>query len=256
MTTFLPKNMDENNSSKFEKVLKKFVEQHKRNPNVVGIFVSGSFIHSKPDKNSDLDVYVVLKESKFRERGNTWIDGVEVEYFINPISQVKNYFKTEVGEKAPSTAHMFANSMVLYKKGDALDDLIKEAKQIIAKPAPKMKKFDIEFAKYSIDDMTKDLEDTYLNRDFFAFNLIAHEILERSLQIFLKFNGVRREKTKRLKKQIAELDRNFDKLFSSAVNESVMEKRFGYMIKLVDYVENMMGGKRPKEWKLKSKCTT
>jgi len=74
-----------NLSEKHEVALKKFVDKQKKNPNVIGMVISGSFVHYKPDKNSDLDVFVVLKDSEYREKGNTWINGVEVEYFINPI---------------------------------------------------------------------------------------------------------------------------------------------------------------------------
>src|SRR3989344_3758665 len=107
---------------KFQQALQKFVDKHKKNSNVIGIFLTGSFIHSKPDKNSDLDVYVLTKDSKFRERGNTWIDGVEIEYFINPVKQVEQYFKEE-GDGGPHTAHMFINSKVLYSKGNELNIL-------------------------------------------------------------------------------------------------------------------------------------
>lgn len=247
--------MEENILVKYEKVLKKFVDQQKCNPKVIGIFVSGSFIHSKPDKNSDLDIFVLLDKSKYRERGNTWIDGIEIEYFINPVLQVKDYFKTEIGEKAPCTAHMFANSVVLYKKGNELDKLIKEAKLILKRPVPKMKKMEIELARYFIDDLYKDLEDTYVNGDLFAFNLMANKVLEKSLQIFIKYKNVRQEKIKRLMNQLEILDKSFYKLFSDVVLEIDTKKKFECLKKLVDYTEKMIGGKRPKEWVLKSKCT-
>ncbi len=83
---------------KFQKALDKFVEKTKGNKNVVGILVTGSFVHSVLHKNSDLDVFVITKDSVIRERGNTWIDGVEVEYFMNPIKQIEYYFKEEAGK--------------------------------------------------------------------------------------------------------------------------------------------------------------
>ncbi len=150
---------------KFDSALKIFVDEHKKDRNVVGILVSGSYIHSKPDKNSDLDVSVVLKDSKTRKRGNTWTNGVEIEYFINPVRQIKHYFKTEVGDISPSTAHMFANSLVLYKKGKIMDELIKEAKKSLQKPRAKLKKFQIENGKYHLDDLEKDLEDVFVRKD-------------------------------------------------------------------------------------------
>ena len=238
---------------KFDEALKQFTEKQSKNPNVIAVLVSGSYIHSKPDKNSDLDVYVLLKESKTRERGNTWINNIEIEYFINPVKQVRHYFKTEIDQ--PSTAHMFANSKILYKKGNAVNELIKEAKRIIKKPTKKMSKIDIEFAKYFIDDMEKDLEDVYLKKDKFAFFEVANEILGKSLELFFKIKRKTKEKSKRLKAQLKTLDKKFANLYSSAITETNMDKKYKKVKKLAQYVEDYFGGKRPKEWKITSKCT-
>jgi len=186
--------MKNNIVQKFQSILNKFVDEHKKNPNVIGILLSGSFIHSKPDKNSDLDICVILKKSEFRERGNTWSDGVEIEYFINPVNQVREYFKTEIGDKSPATAHMFANSETLYKSDSEVDKLIKEAKKIMKKSAPPMSKMEKEFAKYALDDLQKDLEDTYLRKDQFAFSIVAQEVLEKSLSTFTRLKRIQKEK--------------------------------------------------------------
>lgn len=239
---------------KFDIALSRFVEKHKKNDNVIGILVSGSYIHSKPDKNSDLDVFVVLRDSMMRERGNTWIEGIEVEYFMNPVKQIRHYFKTEVGDKAPCTAHMFANSIILYDKGDIVNSLISEAKKIIKAPTKKLTSMQIELAKYFIDDMEKDLEDTYMKRDKFAFNQVANKLLDRSLKIFMQVKRVHREKSKRLFEQLNQLDKRFARLYHDSMVERDIEKRYDIIRELIRYIEHNLGGKRSKEWRLRSKC--
>jgi hypothetical protein len=54
--------------SKFKEALRRFLKEYKKYPNVMGILFSGSYIHSKPDKNADLVVYVILEKSKMRTR--------------------------------------------------------------------------------------------------------------------------------------------------------------------------------------------
>jgi predicted nucleotidyltransferase len=246
--------MKNNLQEKFSRALKIFVDRHKKNNNVFAILVSGSCIHSTPDKNSDLDVYVLLEKAKMRERGNTWINGVEIEYFINPVNQVRCYFETETGNKAPFTAHMFANSQILYQKDKTIAQLIKEAKVILKKKMPVMKKMDLEFARYSMDDTIKDLEDVYLKKDIFAFSLIASNLLQESLNIFFKIHRIPKEKSKRLQKKLKSIDRNFEKLYTSALIEKDIGKQYRNINRLVRYAENLIGGKRPKEWILRSKC--
>lgn len=247
--------MENNLQEKFDKALKIFVDKHKKNPNVLAALVSGSYIHSTPDKNSDLDVYVLLEKAKMRERGNTWINGVEIEYFINPVNQVRYYFETETGNKAPCTAHMFANSKILYQKDKTINQLIKEAKAILKKKMPAMKKMDLEFARYSIDDTQKDLEDVYLKKDIFAFSLIANNLLQECLNLFFKVYRISREKSKRLQEHLKSIDKNFEKLYTSALIETDIDKQYKNINNLVNYTEKLIGGKRPKEWILRSECT-
>lgn len=238
---------------KYKEALDIFVEKHKKNINVIAILVSGSIIHSKPDKNSDLDVHIILRESASRERGNTWINGVEVEYFINPINQIEHYFKTEIN--APHTAHMLANSLVLYKKDNTIDRLICRAKIAMSKKLPKMSKVGIENAKYHIDDIRKDLEDVYLKEDLFAFNLTFNRLLSECLKIFYEIKQEPIEKSKRIESSIEKIDDKFKNIFVKANTEIDMVKKYDLANAVVEYTEKLLGGKRSKEWKIKGKLT-
>ena len=247
--------MVHNLKSQYDDALKQFVERHRKNPNVLAILVSGSYIHSEPDKNSDLDVYIVLEKEKMRERGNVWINGVEIEYFINSVDQVRYYLKTEVGDKSPCTAHMFANSIVLYQKDKVINQLIKEAKAIIIKKMPKMNRIELECARYGVDDTRKDLEDVYLKKDIFAFSILANDLLSECLRIFYRVHRKPKEKSKRLRDNLKKLDIAFEQLFSEAVQKQNITEKYKAINKVVDYIENLLGGKRPKTWKIRSKST-
>ncbi|MEK6890070.1 MAG: nucleotidyltransferase domain-containing protein [Nanoarchaeota archaeon] len=234
---------------KYRRILDEFIEKYKNDKNVVGIILTGSFVHSNLDKNSDLDIHIILKDSKFRERGNTYVKGIEIEYFINPIKQIEEYFKHE----KKGTAHMFSNSLVLYEKGNYLKKLIKKAKSIILKPGKKMSSFEIEESKYHLDDLEKDLEDVYEKKDWFAFEAISIQILEKAIETFLKIKRVRREKAKRLLNYLDIIDSKFSKLYGSVLLEKNYDKKYLSNLELIRYVELKLGGKRSKEWKLRDK---
>lgn len=239
---------------RFEDALNIFVEKHKKNKNVVAILLTGSFVHSIPDKNSDLDICVILKDSKFRERGNTWIDGIEVEYFMNSIKQFDAYFVDELS-KGSHTAHMFANSRILFRRGNEVDKLIERAKKIMNTPRKKMSDVSRELSKYLLDDLEKDLEDVFLKKDNFSFDLIAIQILSSSLDIFFQVKRINPVKYKRLKNCLKREEPKFANLYEKAVLEKDIKKRFRLLKNLVYYMEDKLDGKRSKEWKLRSKCT-
>ena len=241
------KTTKKDSKEKFEKALNIFVDKTKKNKNVIAILITGSFIHSVPDKNSDLDVYILTKEGKYRERGNTWINGVEVEYFMNPVKQVEQYFIDETKKGGPHTAHMFANSKILFRRGNEIDRLIKKAKSIINKKRNPMDNTSKELAKYFLDDLEKDLEDTYIKNDSFAFNLIANDILKKTLDVFLHISRTYEEKHKRLYNYLSSKDNKFASLYKKTLLETNMKKRYTLLIKLVRFIETKIDGKRTKE---------
>ena len=244
-----------NLQTNFQTALQKFVSKYKTKKEVIGIFLTGSFVHSKPEKNSDLDVYILTKSGNFRERGNTWIDGVEIEYFINSVKQVNYYFQEEKLKGHPATAHMFVNSKILYEKGNELRSLMKKAQKFLNLPRNQMSKVSKELVKYQIDDLEKDLEDVYEKKDDFAFEQISMKILEESLEAFLKIKRKNDEKSKRLLPFLEKLDPYFSNLYSEILLAKISKGKFEKLRELVHYIEDLLDGKRSKEWKLRSKCT-
>jgi len=68
--------------AQYQTASKIFVNREMLDEDVIGIIVSGSSVHGKPDKNSDVDIHVILRpDCDYRERRNTWINGIEVETF-------------------------------------------------------------------------------------------------------------------------------------------------------------------------------
>jgi len=245
---------DKNLQLKYRRSLEKFIKKFKRDNNVRAIIVTGSYVYLELDKNSDLDIYILLKSSKTRERGNTWVDGVEIEYFINPIKQVKNYLKQEAKIGKYSTAHILADSIILHQKDKSIDDLVELAKRIL-KNKRKMTNYDIELAKYTMDNLKKDLEDVYLRRDSFTFQLIANEIFTKSIKFFKEYYDIKLERNKKSRAVIKEKDPAFEKLLLRVFYQKSIDKHFDEINKVIKYIEKMLGGKKNKHWKIISDCT-
>lgn len=229
---------------------KAYVEQEKLNKDVIGIIVSGSMMYSTIDKNSDIDIHIILAPTcTYRERGNLWINGIEIEYFKNPPIQIKNYFEKE--EKSPHTAHMLAYGEIMYSESTIIDVLVATAKTIIQQTPPKLKNVEIEFEKYCIDDFYKDFEDALINKDFVGTNIIRTKIVNRSIDIFCKIHQIRRGKDKRLSKQIEVVDPTFYQQIYLTLNENWEEITAIEQLRIL--TENLLGGRRTLEWTLRSK---
>jgi len=207
---------------------KEYVEKEKLNEDVIGVIISGSMKYSTIDKNSDIDIH---------------------EYFKNPPAQIRSYFNKE--KKSPHTAHMLAFGEITYSKSEIINELVSTAKAIIEEKPPKLKRFEVELEKYVIDDYYKDFEDALINEDFIGVKIIRNKIINRSIDIFFKRHQVRRGKDKRLSKQMELIDPIFNKKIGMALNENW--NKISSIEELRIITEKLLGGRRTKEWKLRSK---
>lgn len=221
------------------------------NQNIIGIFIVGSQVNRRPDKNSDVDILVVMEESDYRERGNRYYKDVEVEYFMNPVDQIHHYIQTE-SLLRPNTAHMISTGL-LYFLREGFEDVIKgivdDANVKIKNPLPELSKNEIELMKYSLDDIHKDLMDIASNK--LVLNLTIHTLINISICIFLRIHRCIQERMKVIDDQLQKLDPRFFDLFSAVVSERSLDSA----ISLIDYLNFLLGGSRTKDWKLISELT-
>src|SRR5689334_10957583 len=77
---------------------------------LLGILFAGSVAYGIPYKRSDLDFFILIRQP-WRQRRTRFVDGVEVELFINPVQRIRKYF---VEEESSSTLIMFAQGRVLH----------------------------------------------------------------------------------------------------------------------------------------------
>lgn len=234
---------------RFQKACDTFVQREKSNPDVIGIIVAGSFIYGQIDPNSDIDIFIILNPTcDYRERGNTWVNDVEIEYFKNPPQQILSYFEKE--KNSPHTAHMIANGQIVFQNSPIIDELRTQAQTILKTPPPPIKDIEVNLGKYVLDDMFKDLEDVILKNDLFAIPMVHHGIINKCIDLFCKKNQIKRMKYKRLESQLASIDPHFVEILKSTFRPDWQKNQSMENLKI--FMANMLGGERSKEWILKS----
>ncbi|MCD4694392.1 nucleotidyltransferase domain-containing protein [bacterium] len=243
-----------NQDNKYKEIIDSFIKKFKSDNNVSAILIFGSYYKNKMDKNSDIDIYIILKESDFRERGNIWIKGVEIEYFLNPVKQIKHYLKKEQNSSHASTVNILLNSKVVYNNDNEVKYLIDRAKNILEVDR-KISKEQIKMYKYSLDDLKRKLENVYLKKDVFTFYLIAHQIILKLLDFFCKIESISKEENKEIGRRIIKKDVDFYNLFIEVNEIQEFEKKYKALNKLIIYIEKKLGGKKTKEWKIRTKCS-
>ena len=163
---------------------------------LLGLLFAGSAAYGTPMKTSDLDLFVLIAQP-WRQRRNLVVEGVEVDLFINPLSQIKK----ELNRSYNSTIEMFARGKIVYDPQGLLEELAAEARQIRSRP-PKPPT-DTYFVRYKPSDALRDVEDL-MDVDPQAASLQLSVALREALEALFLREGRRPPKPKHLLQQVAE----------------------------------------------------
>ena len=115
--------------------LNEFVRGWKEKDFVEAALLTGSYAIGLQTPRSDVDVYIILSDKvDWRERGDVLVDGFLIEYFANPIRQIRWYFENEHSRNKRNTARMFLIGQVLFDKTGIIGALRIEAEGYMSKP--------------------------------------------------------------------------------------------------------------------------
>ncbi len=118
----------------WEIALQKFLKKWENKKEVIGAIVCGSYITGNPSKHSDIDLHILLdSDTSWRERGNQIIDGILIEYFVNPIRKHYEYLEDDYKQRSRVNAHMLCTGKVLFDKTGELKKLIQMRESILSK---------------------------------------------------------------------------------------------------------------------------
>ena len=85
-------------------ILNEFLKEYVDDDSILGAILGGSYATGNYTENSDIDISIITKNN-YKKRGNVIIDDIMIEYFINPISELKaeaSKFKSQIEETKTS----------------------------------------------------------------------------------------------------------------------------------------------------------
>lgn len=248
----------------WESAVKKFISEWEAKEEVIGALLTGSYAVGNNHKYSDIDIHIVLNNDvTWRERGNVFIDGYLIEYFANPIKQLKKYLNNDKKNNRKVDARMFSTGIILFDKEGAVKEFKEEASREMEKDFEKADETSVEFIKYFIWDEFEELKGLYENKQL-NFDLVYFSILSRIINDYSKFLGVEIPPITKLNQFLENDDfrkryniKKFpDEMFTEFLFESLkandIDSKFNTLKKLIEYILNIMGGFNVDGWKVRT----
>jgi hypothetical protein len=246
--------------SDWEKSLTKFLAPWERKAMTVGAIATGSRVAGVATEYSDVDVHIILSaKTKWRERGLKKVDGFVIEYFANPMRQLKKYLKADRKEGRKECARMFALGKIVFDKTGDAQRLQRLGQIDLRKPLQMPARSITEDAKYLLWDGLDELralEKQKLPGFEYAYYVVLHGLLKN----YARFLGAEMWAVGKMwkylnspeyqrKQRIAPFpDQQFAKMFLGALDEPALR----HIEKLTRHAHRRMGGFQPADWKLRA----
>lgn len=215
---------------------------------LLGILLSRSLARDLPLKQSDLDIYVIVRSS-YQEHRAIVVSGVNIQVWIYPTHQIHQNFQS-TDTPAIATLEHFANGHILYDPERIMSHLVRQAQYIWQQPTPAIPTQQLQKLCRTLITQLKDAQDL-LEGDEVAATFAMFSTLVSALDIHYK---LQRRWTVQPINQLRDLHEHapeLESLIRCILSRNIsMKQRFVYLSQLVDRTLTPIGGKTLEEWKM------
>lgn len=231
---------------------------------MIGALVCGSYITGKPNKHSDIDVFILLNsEIIWKERGTETIDGFRIHYFVNSARGYREYAEIEFKKREKIIAYIFCViGKTIFDKTGELGKLKEDLKDYFTLEYPKPNRGQVELEKYFIWDMCDNLEEIFETNGgdfYFVFYIYLNELFKEYSK-FLQFDHVfvydigwflmNKKCKKRQHSDKIFPDPDFVRMYVNAIALKDKEKLMIEYKKITKHTLDKMGGFDISNWKI------
>ena len=182
-------------------IINQFIEKMRylENEHVLGVYFYGSFLTGYNHKNSDIDLHVIFDNSdpKHLIRGNTYIDGIRIEYFEKPIGDVYLSINNDYQNQNNALLSIIGTSKIIFDKNGSLKQLQDYTKEIFSQHLPLLEIDDAKEYVSILNNRMEKLRKACEENDPYFYHLY-HLTIEKIRRFYHKLNGLTKMQTSKV----------------------------------------------------------
>lgn len=249
---------------KWKLALKEFLKKYEEDDDVIGALLCGSYASGNQTEDSDIDVYLVLKDNvTYFLRGNSESNSFLIEYFMNTKEGIKDFMEKEFNNFKHSTTNMFAYGKIIYDLDGSVKELQDLALEYIDRPFKNISSSKLDINNYHVWDLLDELK-VSLKEERLDFNKIYYMLLNDIYDIYAEYLGIQKlPKTKiykiltdedyRKKYHVFKLPEDeFINLYLKCYNLDKPDRMYKNIEELINYYYKKQGGFNIRTFELKT----
>lgn len=228
---------------RWKQILESFLEDYKNKDYVIGAILCGSYATGNNTKRSDIDVHIVTTDISYKQRGNVIVDGIMIEYFMNPLSELYKYLENDYKQRRRlADANMYGHGVILFDKNGEIEKLKKYSLKYYDMDFDEPEKNTILYNNYVCWDLMDEIKDKIDNNENFDLDyymllkeLISNYYYKNKIATvpFTKIEKIFRNENYRKKYHIKNMP---TKKFVDLVLDAIDNKSFDNINELYNFV--------------------
>lgn len=164
-----------------ENIAEKFLAPWRKNKDVLGAMLVGSYAVGLETPQSDIDLCIILKDGvRYWKRGDVLISGFIVEYAFYPRRYLKKLQEKDLKEGKRLRTRMLATGKILFDTKEIVKQIQVEARKLINRKLAPLQAEEVELRKYYLWDQLDNLRslmEQHANGFVYTYYACLYEIL-------------------------------------------------------------------------------
>lgn len=163
---------------------------------ILGVLFYGSYKHGLNNQNSDIDLHIIYDDSNPEHliRGNTFVNGIRIEYFEKTISEIYNNVEEGYTTQDNATESIIGKSEIIYEKDNSMQDLQEYVLNRFKNGLPPLTENEAKEQVSIINNRMEKLK-KYAEEDSYFFEHLYHLTIEKIRRFYHNLNGIPRIET-------------------------------------------------------------
>ena len=163
---------------------------------ILGVLFYGSYKHGLNNQNSDIDLHIIYDDSNPEHliRGNTFVNGIRIEYFEKTISEIYNNVEEGYTTQDNATESIIGKAEIIYEKDNSMQDLQEYVLNKFKNGLPPLTENEAKEQVSIINNRMEKLK-KYAEEDSYFFEHLYHLTIEKIRRFYHNLNGMPRIET-------------------------------------------------------------
>ena len=172
------------------------INNYLQDEHILGVLFYGSYKHGLNNQNSDIDLHIIYDDSNPEHliRGNTFVNGIRIEYFEKTISEIYNNVEEGYTTQDNATESIIGKADIIYEKDNSMQDLQEYVLNRFKNGLPPLTENEAKEQVSIINNRMEKLK-KYAQEDSYFFEHLYHLTIEKIRRFYHNLNGMPRIET-------------------------------------------------------------